>query len=342
MLRAVAGSLLLAIGLISVPPTNAFEVLLSEVEFFKEVPSAVTQTFDGLPTGTLVEDTNTGSDDPCRALFVIDDVHFLFEDFEQNVSCWWSANTSLSDGPLPVSPPHFLTSSGIGGFPQLPGRETISFGPGRAVQAFGFYLHSAVSATFINQSPNEFDGWRIIVTEVDGKVTTTQTDGYLGAGPVPPYFGFLSETGIVSIRIESGNRPGDTAAGSAYNWSYDNVSRSEIRRVVGTRIFPWDRVSRINICSGGDVDVAILTDELLDASSVDANSVRLGPSEAQPEDFRFADVDHDGDADLILEYRKDDTGIQVTDTQVEVTGATYQGEPIVGLERIDIYCKGRD
>ncbi len=52
------------------------------------------------------------------------------------------------------------------------------------------------------------------------------------------------------------------------------------------------------------------------------------------------DVDGDGDTDLILHFRTQDTGIQCGNTSASLTGQTFSGQAIQGSDSIvTVGCK---
>ena len=87
--------------------------------------------------------------------------------------------------------------------------------------------------------------------------------------------------------------------------------------------FPND----INPASQGVIPVAILTTDEFDASTVDAQTVSFGPGgwEAKPVHYALEDVDEDGDIDMILHFRTQETGIQAGDTSATLTGRSFFG-----------------
>jgi hypothetical protein len=87
----------------------------------------------------------------------------------------------------------------------------ISFGSGNSVSAFGFGFLSGA-----NFPPPH---WEVIVHEIDGSVTL---ETLLFAGHVD-YLGLWSDVGVNALTVR--DFEGD---GAAANWSYDNVSRSQV------------------------------------------------------------------------------------------------------------------
>jgi hypothetical protein len=82
--------------------------------------------------------------------------------------------------------------------------------------------------------------------------------------------------------------------------------------------------------------VAILTTDTFDAATVDPTTIRFGRTgtEAAPVHSALEDVDGDGDADLILHFNTQATGIQCGDISASLTGETFGGQAIVGSDSI--------
>jgi len=107
---------------------------------------------------------------------------------------------------------------------------------------------------------------------------------------------------------------------------------------VGIDIKPGSFPNSINPGSKGVIPVAILTTVDFDASDVDAETVLFGPTgtEASPVHYALEDVDNDGDIDMILHFRAQDTGIAEGDTEAILTGQTLGGKPITGTDSVRI------
>jgi len=116
--------------------------------------------------------------------------------------------------------------------------------------------------------------------------------------------------------------------------------RIEITGVVPTTVVidikPGSDPNSINPVSNGVIPVAILTTDTFDATQVDPLTVAFGPIGASESHGRshIKDVDGDGDMDLVLHFNTQDTGIQCGDTDASLTGETFGGEPIAGIDSI--------
>jgi len=111
---------------------------------------------------------------------------------------------------------------------------------------------------------------------------------------------------------------------------------------VSIDIKPGSFPNSINPHSKGRIPVAILTTDSFDATTVDPSTVLFGPTgtEAAPVQFAFADVDGDGDLDIILHFNTQQTGIACGDTFTSLTGETFSGVEIQGSDSIvTVGCK---
>ena len=101
-------------------------------------------------------------------------------------------------------------------------------------------------------------------------------------------------------------------------------------------IKPGSDENPINLKSKGVITVAILTTDDFDATAVDPMSVEFGPGGATEchERGHIEDVDEDGDLDMVLHFRTQETGIEWDDTEAYLTGYAMDGTAIEGLDVI--------
>ena len=111
---------------------------------------------------------------------------------------------------------------------------------------------------------------------------------------------------------------------------------------VAIDIKPGSFPNSINPRSKGVIPVAILTTDSFDATNVDPLTVVFGPNGAVEAHGRghIEDADGDGDLDLVLHFRTQETGIQCGDTAASLTGETFGGQLIEGSDSIStVGCK---
>jgi hypothetical protein len=106
--------------------------------------------------------------------------------------------------------------------------------------------------------------------------------------------------------------------------------------IAETDVKPGSDPNSINPRGRGVIPVAILTSDDFDALTVDAETVRFGPWQAgkSHKQAHVQDVDEDGDLDLLLHFRTQDTGIASGDIEACVVGETYEGVPIMGCDSV--------
>lgn len=119
-------------------------------------------------------------------------------------------------------------------------------------------------------------------------------------------------------------------------WAYGPVFTIECEQSVEIDVHPDSVENSINPRSRGVMPVALLTTSDFDAADVDLSSILFGPSgtEAAPDHLAFEDVDNDGDLDLSLKFRTQDTGVACGDSSLTLTGTTLGGRAIQGLDVI--------
>jgi hypothetical protein len=103
-------------------------------------------------------------------------------------------------------------------------------------------------------------------------------------------------------------------------------------RHVKIDIKPGQIPNSINLGSEGVIPVAILTDDSFDAALVRSDTVRFAGT--LPMRSATADVDDDGDADLVLHFAGQETSISPGDTEACLQGKTVSGEAFTGCDSI--------
>jgi hypothetical protein len=111
---------------------------------------------------------------------------------------------------------------------------------------------------------------------------------------------------------------------------------------VAIDVKPGGFPNSINPRNKGVIPVAVPTTDTFDATAVDPTTVFFGAtgSEAAPVHSALEDVDGDGNTDMILHFRTQDTGIVCGNTSASLTGNTFSGQAIEGSDSIrTVGCK---
>jgi hypothetical protein len=162
-------------------------------------------------------------------------------------------------------------------------------------------------------------------------------------GPIVQFFSIgldppsLDESNVLTLTIDEGGDGGD-------GWAVDflTVGVQTTNLLIAIDIKPGTFPNSINPRAKGVIPVAILTTDTFDATAVDPTTVRFGPNgtEAVPVQSALEDVDGDGDTDMILHFKTQDTSIVCGDTSASLTGETFGGEAIEGSDSIKtVGCK---
>jgi hypothetical protein len=124
-------------------------------------------------------------------------------------------------------------------------------------------------------------------------------------------------------------------AGAYADWDYVRLTPTTIP--VAIDIKPGSNPNSINPASNGVIPVAVLTDAAFDAASLDVATVRFGATgaEAAPVHSAMEDVDGDGDLDLVLHFRAQQTGLACGATSASLTGKTAGGQSILGSDAVN-------
>jgi hypothetical protein len=108
------------------------------------------------------------------------------------------------------------------------------------------------------------------------------------------------------------------------------------RMLVFIDVRPRSDANKINPSSNKNINVAILSVNGFDATTIDPNTVRFGATgtEATPIHVARRDVERDGDRDIVLRFAISDTGIECGATSAVLTGQTTEGQAIIGSSPI--------
>lgn len=145
----------------------------------------------------------------------------------------------------------------------------------------------------------------------------------------------LLVTGANIIIVRAANGPFGCGAGP-YICNPAGVVFGGSLHFVAIDIKPGSFPNSINPRSKGVIPVAILTTDTFDATTVDPLSVVFGPNGAVEahEQGHIEDANGDGDLDLVLHFKTQNTGIQCGDTAAALTGQTFSGQAIEGSDSI--------
>jgi hypothetical protein len=115
-----------------------------------------------------------------------------------------------------------------------------------------------------------------------------------------------------------------------------SVEVSSSVRAVAMDIKPDDVPNTLNLRSRGVVPIAILTTEQFDATSIDLTSLRFGVTGREAAALRavFDDVDGDGDTDLLVFFRSQDTTVDCETLFTYISGVTMTGVSIAGTDSV--------
>ena len=155
---------------------------------------------------------------------------------------------------------------------------------------------------------------------------------YIGYRPQTPYDGWYSFNGGID-EVAIFNR---ALTAEEIQSIYFAGSAGKCKELVVTiDITPGGFPNSINPAGRGVIPVAILTTGTFNAAIVDAATVRFGPNSAPPSSFLLQDVDLDGDLDLVLQFRTQQTGIVCGMTSATLTGKTIDGMAITGTDSVN-------
>lgn len=126
---------------------------------------------------------------------------------------------------------------------------------------------------------------------------------------------------------------------SDFSVDYIRVSVPATLMIVDVDVKPGSEINRINVRSVGVIPVAVLTDPDFSADRIDLSTVTFGRAgtEAIPVQSALDDVDLDGDMDMVMTFRTQDTGLQAGDNLARLVGVTLEGRPFEGSDSVIVF-----
>jgi len=147
-----------------------------------------------------------------------------------------------------------------------------------------------------------------------------------------------------TLFAEVAHRVGGTGI---YQVSAGPVISADLEAVINVKvdIKPGSDKNSVKPGSNGVIPVAVLTTQVangeevdFDASTVDDQTAIFGPSGASiaHRNGHLEDVDGDGDLDLMLHFRTNETGITCETEEGRISGETLDGQMFTGADSIDV------
>jgi hypothetical protein len=171
--------------------------------------------------------------------------------------------------------------------------------------------------------------------------TAPLTADYDNDGDTDYIFGFrMQDTGITcidnSITISGVTTAGDPVAG------HDLIVPIDCEEIIDIDVDPFNASNIVRPDDDYQLTVGILGmntadgDAIgLDATQVDVGSLRFGPAAAPNTASPITGLlDGDTNTDLLVGFSMLDSGIACGDTELEMTGSLYSGQPIEGIDTI--------
>lgn len=153
------------------------------------------------------------------------------------------------------------------------------------------------------------------------------------------FAGWEADAGLIG-RIRVIDTESNAMVVTVDNLMVEDSSAPPAGRQISVDIRPGSSKNPINL-SSRVIPVAVLTTESFDASSVDPRTVTLAGAPVRLKgngepSSTFADVDGDGDRDLLLHIEVREMSLARGDVEATLHGLTLSGEPIEGTDIVRI------
>ncbi len=154
-------------------------------------------------------------------------------------------------------------------------------------------------------------------------------------------------TNSQNVYIGTNPRYGKFCGGDLNGYVDEIRISNTLRRKVAIDVKPGSEKNPTNPSSNGVTPVAILSEKDFDATTVDHTTVRFGDTGKETKEFHSKgkngelirheeDVNNDGMTDLVFHFRTSETGITSETKQVQLTGETFNGQAIYGVDNVKV------
>jgi uncharacterized repeat protein (TIGR01451 family) len=215
-------------------------------------------------------------------------------------------------------------------------------------------IGDTITYTISYENTNPYDVTGVTITDDIPAETTfvSASDGGTFDGSTVKWdIGPLTSgtSGFVTLLVDVNTDaiPGSTIVNYCTINSEETGPSSEIEETdicpvipVDIDIKPGSYPNSINLGSKGVVPVAILMTEDFDVSTVDPSTVEFAG--AAPIRWTMEDVDGDGDMDLLFHFKTQELDLTKDSTEAILTGETYLGMPIEGIDTVKIVPSKKD
>jgi hypothetical protein len=213
------------------------------------------------------------------------------------------------------------------------GADTLSIVLSQPVAMFGFELE-----------PNWFDTYNFTAEFRRSGATVGTVTRLITSNQVALLFAASSDAGIDEVVITSDVEFGDFAiAQLRYQLTGAGGQGPGTDPTQVDLVLPGSGAISVNAGSNAMITIVVATTSSFDALGIDPASAVFGPGEAhEPHGQGHAgDAGGDGDLDLVLHFRAQDTGIACGDTEASFRATTLDGEELVATAPVSLKGCGK-